>query len=276
MRVPLTLLLLTTAPGADEGTPAKIPKRQEISFGEWNHLVKTIRDSGQTTAKRVARLRDAAARYFVIERAKILDIRPAPTYGKGALEIVPVGIEGGEVATTIGFIVRPSEAEVARKWSRWDRLAWRLMPRVASLDEIELQVVYNSLADLNRTPNPGVTMPSYKAAHTKFPRWWKLWRRYVRRKELRRSVAAPEALRGQGLHVSRPRRVDRARHDHSRLPEPEPGADRRRGPAAARARQGRAHDHAGAIRDHGRGRPPEVREPGRALGVHPQAVETER
>jgi hypothetical protein len=171
-KVAAVLLAFAVLVSADETT-----ELEELTRGEWEALVDTIRKSGETTVRRLKRLREAASHYAVVEKAKILDVLPSPEHGKGALEIRLVGVEGGAVQ---GFVVRGEEADLAQEWRRWDRLSWRSLPEITSLDEVRLVRDYNGIEDLERTPNPGVRWPDFRRARVSFESWRqtynKLWR----------------------------------------------------------------------------------------------------
>ena len=66
MRLAILALLASVGLAQEpEKKPDPKPKKQRITRGEWDHLVSTIRKSGQTTVKQLVALKaadDAAAR----------------------------------------------------------------------------------------------------------------------------------------------------------------------------------------------------------------------
>lgn len=154
------------------------PKREKITRGEWEHLVTTIRNSGQTTVKQLAALREASAKHAIVDQGKISDIRPAESHGSGAVEIVLVGVEDGSEIP--GFIVPGSQADRVSGWSKWDRVAWVSIAEVRRPDDIVLRAIYRSVADLRRTPNPGITLPHFKKARISFEQWRSRFKGLVR------------------------------------------------------------------------------------------------
>lgn len=159
----------------EEGAGKANQARQEISQAEWDHRVELILGSGVTAVKQLELLREAATKVSILHQGKILDIEPA---GGGALRIRVVPVLGGDEFPP--FHVSAAAAHLVKEWDRWDRLAWLALPRVHAIGDIRFELVYAGPGDLRRTPNPGVTFPTFKKAPIEFPRWYRLMRRYLR------------------------------------------------------------------------------------------------
>lgn len=145
----------------------------EMSRATWDEYVEDVKARDETTLDKVKALRSVASTTVIQESGKIRDIRPH----KQAIEILTCGVRGGPPVRR--FIVSKSDRElVETKWKKWDRLTWRVTPRIHSLDNIELVPVYRSVADLGRTPNPGLAKVDVPMNGLSYSRWCAAYRGY--------------------------------------------------------------------------------------------------
>jgi hypothetical protein len=119
--------------------------------------VQGIVEADLTTVERLRRLRLLADASLVERRGKIRDIVPAWREGAETIALMICPVWGGEDMAEL--VVPPAAAEAASAWQRWDRVEWRLRPSMHHLGRIDFSVEFDRLADVVRTPNPGVEPP---------------------------------------------------------------------------------------------------------------------
>ncbi len=144
-----------SANGNSEPSPNPVPKTpvKAIPSEEWEARVASIHKADVTTVERVRQLRALVESAAIQCRGKIRDIEPATSDGRETIALVVCPIWGGN---DVGrFVVPPSEKDAIAKWQRWDRLAWRVQGSVDELGELSYRTIFERLADISRTPNPG-------------------------------------------------------------------------------------------------------------------------
>lgn len=187
------------------------PERTRVTSERWAELVAEAEASAELTIHRVERLRALCASHLVTERGKVLDIEP---HGEGVLVRV-CGLRDGLQREP--FVATKEEAKAVRSWSRWDRLEWCTEP-VWDNNGIRLRRMVESMADVTRTPNPGIEWPDFKEAPLSFEDFRKRIAAHLERRQPRAaleyvrsmgSVAFPfcavvDSHGGQGVHVRFP------------------------------------------------------------------------
>ena len=172
----LSLVLLAAAVAlADDAPP--VPKTlpdKLMPWSDWVALLDRVKAMPGTTVERTAALRTAAANPLLLWPAKILDIRPQGS----SVEITAIDVTGG--GAPFRLAIDPSDAEVVKKWGRWDRITVEVRPRYESFDSIRYETITTMAASLSRTPNPGIEYPPPPKGtrdSESFHRWLDAYRR---------------------------------------------------------------------------------------------------
>lgn len=171
-------------------------EKTELSWEEWSARAGLILDAPITTVEKIDRLKKAAAGVVLVERGKIVDIRPAARARPGDLAIDVCGVHGGEPRQT--FLVKKADAQAVKGWTKWDRLAWRVTLRTDGL-EVLYDVDYKGPASLTRTPNPGLRPIPHKTTARSYAEWRNLYVRYKRAGVWTRAWRLVESVKGKAF-----------------------------------------------------------------------------
>lgn len=182
------------AVGADD-PPLVAPK--EVTRSKWESIVSEIRERRSTTVEKIRALQSVARLTVIVERAKILDIRPRERDVDGDLLITCCGIYGGEPRQ--GFIVPKAKAHAIAGWSRWDRVSWLMRLRAHDLERIDQEIIYLGPKSLRRQQNPGITYSKIATTTRSYDQWRRAFASYVRKREWHNAWALIERVRGKAF-----------------------------------------------------------------------------
>ena len=149
----LALCVFATVAGAQDSQPST----SIVPWDEWQTRVDAIRARDGTTLERTDELKAAAQGVLVERRGKILDMKPVQQGGRETVSVSLCGVHDEEPLWT--FVVKADERPATAEWKRWDRIAWTCTVHVRELTDVRYLPIYNGIADVTRTPDPGPETP---------------------------------------------------------------------------------------------------------------------
>jgi hypothetical protein len=161
-KVAVLLLLLgfaAAAPAGDDKPPAgKKENLRVYSEEEWIEKLKDIQKVDLVGFKREKVLAYEANKAIVRVRVKIWDIRPSangPTID--IVDIIPRrSVPDSERISREPIVIPAVDGDAIKEWKRWDRLAFKVKPKVTPDGFVQYERHVNGVVDIDRTPNPGV------------------------------------------------------------------------------------------------------------------------
>jgi len=143
---------------ADEDKPAAPKKKDDtVVYAEdaWLAKVRDISNVDVVGVKKTDVLTRVAAKAVVTVRVKIWDIRSTKAgLAVDIVDIVPRG--NAEHLSRDPIVLFAEDREAMKDWKRWDRLTFKVKPKVTPDGFIEYTRLVSSAADVDRTPNPGI------------------------------------------------------------------------------------------------------------------------
>jgi hypothetical protein len=160
--VAFVALLAARAPAGDDAPkPPKKDNARAISEEEWIVKVKDVARIDAVGVKKKDVLAFEARKAIVLVRSKIWDVRPTQDgIEVDIMEVMPVPDAIAEYRLPRDPILLPAEdAEAVKEWKRWDRLTFKVKPKVTPDGALQYERIIESAADVGRIPNPGVEYP---------------------------------------------------------------------------------------------------------------------
>jgi hypothetical protein len=129
---------------------------------EWLAKVRDIQNIDVVGVKRTDVLSREAAKSVIRMRVKIWDVRP--TKDGPAVDLVDVVPSSAPADAPRlprdPIVLPPSDGETVAAWKRWDRLTFKVTPKVAPDGSIAYAREVRGASDIDRLPNPGIEYPT--------------------------------------------------------------------------------------------------------------------
>ena len=147
--------------GEDPPGPAKKDNSRVYSEEDWIAKVKDLAKVNQVGLKKKDLMEFEAKRSVVRVCVKIWDIRPT----REGLLIDVVEVQPSRVVADKDrlprdpIVLAATDNEVVKDWKRWDRLAFKVKPKVTPDGVFTYERKIASATDIDRVPNPGIEYP---------------------------------------------------------------------------------------------------------------------
>lgn len=158
----VVVALCARAPAGDGAAPG--PKKKEPEFivrseEEWFAKVRDIDKIDSISIKKSDVVAKEAARTVIRSRVKIRDIRAAEEgVAIDIMDVVPLRAGAERLSRPPIHLPATDRAAIAA-WTKWDRLVFKVKPKVTPDGALEYARLVTTAADIERTPNPGVEYP---------------------------------------------------------------------------------------------------------------------